>query len=212
MDARIGMFLKSLWMRVVLHGVHYREKSGRLNALYCVEDPWGMGTTRELHRFKETNRFITEKIGAVKTLLEIGCGEGHQSRELLGVCEKLYGIDVSPRAIMRAKQRCPQATFVVGDLFSVPTVGQDSQFDLVVACEVLYYMRDIPTVLERMSKLGVACLVTYYEEQGQMLDPFLTPISEAKSANIEFNNNRWKVVWWHGKSVTRPGGRVRRGS
>jgi len=59
-----------------------------------------------------------EQFGRVSSLLEIGCGEGHQSAQLQLVCDRLTGLDVSGRAVKRARGRCPGGEFLVGDVFS----------------------------------------------------------------------------------------------
>ena len=60
---------------------------------------------------------VLARLGGVtnREILEIGCGEGHQSGRLLEICDSLYGIDVSHRAITRAQARCSGAKFGVGD-------------------------------------------------------------------------------------------------
>src|SRR3974390_3434499 len=110
-------YLKELWLRTVIRGTHYRQRNRRLDALYWVYDPWGMQSPREAYRFDETNRIIKEHFGQVDRMLEVGCGEGHQSVHLLEICKTLYGIDVSRRAVLRAKRRCPSGIFGEGDVF-----------------------------------------------------------------------------------------------
>lgn len=77
-----------------------------------------------------------------RRVLEIGCGEGVFSQRLLteGRAIELLGVDISKRAIARARARCvdcPGAQFQAGDIFYTPICGA---FDLMVVCEVLYYL------------------------------------------------------------------------
>lgn len=190
--------LKKAWRRLTLRGVRYSSDYKKLDAVYAVPDPWGMASSEEQFRFRETNRFILEKFGSVGSILEIGCGEGHQSVYLQSVCKQLTGIDVSERAVKRAQCRCPRGEFLVGDIFS-PKVSSLGPFDLIVACEVIYYMRDVPGALEKMRALGRNCLITYYEGELKNLDPqVLAFCPEALSEVIEFQKGWWRVTWWYG--------------
>jgi trans-aconitate methyltransferase len=148
-------------------------------------------------RFIETNRILLREFGQVASLLEIGCAEGHQTLHLMQVCGQLYGLDVSPRAVRRAKRRCPEAAFVAGDLTNVGRfINAPGQFDVVVACEVLYYIKDVPRALKQMSDLGRHCLVTYYSSHREKLDHELAGIHFAGRESIPFDDHSWSVVWW----------------
>jgi SAM-dependent methyltransferase len=191
-------YLRELWLRAIIHGVHYRQRNRRLDALYWLPDPWGMDSPREAHRFAETNRLIERNFGRVNRMLEVGCGEGHQSIHLLETCKVLYGIDVSHRAVARAARRCPRGMFGEGDLFTAKLLSGAERFDLVVACEVLYYMNNIGAALDRISQLGAACLVTYYRGQAKLLDPYFAELSNNNKTTFSFQDESWNAVWWRG--------------
>src|SRR5689334_14267290 len=110
--------VKRLWKRYFLRDVRYRNDFGKLESLYLLEDPWQMDSPGEQFRFEQTNELIARQFGRVGSILEIGCGEAHQSLWLAQTCGQLTGVDVSARAIARAQRRCPAATFLVGDIFS----------------------------------------------------------------------------------------------
>jgi len=154
-----------------------------------------MASEAEMFRFAQTNRVIARQFGHVGSLLEIGCGEGHQSVHLATICDRLIGIDVSPRAVERARMRCANGEFLVGDAFSAG-IGR-GPFDLVVACEVLYYSSNVNAFLNRMRQLGQNGLVTYYVRELAMLDPEILRIPDVALDMIEFNSVRWRVAWWH---------------
>ncbi len=70
-----------------------------------------------------------------KTVLDAGCGEGYYTRMLAeNVCvEKVYGIDISKKAVQYASKLCKGdkfGTFCVGSVYSMPYL--DSSFDTVV--------------------------------------------------------------------------------
>lgn len=190
----IADFFKSVWLRLLQKGTVHASRNGRFNHLYHVNDPWGMGSKREQVRFLETNRIIEEELGDIGSLLEIGCGEGHQTEYFGRLCENLYGFDVSKTAVSRAQQRCPEAQLFVADVFSCQP--ELKKFDLVVACEVLYYIKDIPSALRRMSELGSKCLVTYYQAEPCDLDSFLDKIQNIEIRIIQAGDISWKAVWW----------------
>lgn len=193
--------LKKIWMRLALRGLRYSSDYAKLDAIYRMEDPWHMASPSEEYRFAETNRLILEKFGRVGLLLEIGCGEGHQSLQLQqACCNRLIGLDVSGRAVERARRRCPGSEFLVGDIFS-QKVRAKAPFDLVVACEVLYYMSDVPAALRCMRELGRNGLVTYFDREMKTLDPRVLSLPGAASEIFEFENVRWRAAWWRGGQV-----------
>jgi 2-polyprenyl-3-methyl-5-hydroxy-6-metoxy-1,4-benzoquinol methylase len=154
--------MRKVWRRIALRNLSGSDNHKQLDRLYAMADPWQMTSAREQFRFEMTNALLQAKLGRSGTLLEVGCGEGHQSEHLARLCDQLYGIDVSPRAIERARQRLPGARFDVGSLPAVPHAPEGGRFDVVVACEVLYYMGDIGGAVRAMSELGDACLVTFF--------------------------------------------------
>jgi 2-polyprenyl-3-methyl-5-hydroxy-6-metoxy-1,4-benzoquinol methylase len=189
-------FLRNLWTRAILRGIHHRDRFSRFDHLYRIENPWHMDSDSEMFRFEETNRLIRMHFAAVDTLLEIGCGEGHQTAKLAELSNRIYAIDISGRAVERARQRCPNGIFSVGDIFSAPILGSAQRFDLVVACEVLYYTRNVSAVLARMEQLGRSCFVTYVSTQHTELDSPLKRIPGRQSTEFKHNNVCWHAVWW----------------
>ena len=188
--------LRDYWMRLALRRVHYADRADKLDLLYRVEDPWRLGSAKEQARFEWTNRLIATHLAPRDTILEVGCGEGHQSQFLSRVCGRLYGIDVSPRAVRRARRRCREARFAAGDPFTLRLADMPAPVDLVVACEMLYYVKDIPRFLARISRLGRACLVTYYRGQAASLDPHFADRPGCRRAQFRFGDTEWHAVWW----------------
>jgi cyclopropane fatty-acyl-phospholipid synthase-like methyltransferase len=156
LDQLIAPRLRDYWVRLALRRVHYTDWADKLDRLYMVEDPWRLQSAKEQARFAWTNHLIAAQFGRPETILEIGCGEGHQSQYLTQACDRLYGIDVSPRAVRRARRRCAEARFAAGDPVAFHFTGVPLPVDLVVACEVIYYVKDVPRFIERLSQLGRA--------------------------------------------------------
>lgn len=190
------LWLKKNWQRVALRRARLANYNyEKLDTFYLMKDPWRMATPIQQYRFEETNRFISHNFGRVKNLLEIGCGEGHQTIYLQNVCEHLTGLDVSRRAVSRAQKRCPEGKFLVSDIFS-RIIDELAPFDLVVACEVLYYMSDIHAILNRMEQLSNNRLVTYYSGAMQQLDPQLIHLPGAVIETFKFKSSEWRAVCW----------------
>lgn len=187
---------KRAWMKVALRGTRFSDKHDRIDLAYKVEDPWLMDSAKERYRFDQTNRIIERNFGKVGSLLEVGCGEGHQTEYLSRLCERMYGLDVSPTAVERARSRCPGAELAACDLYAHPFSTVD-RFDLVVACEVLYYMEDVPGFLREMSKLGRHCLVTYYDGYGsRKIAQHLNALSNTETTSFRYADVTWCAVWW----------------
>lgn len=194
---RTRKLARRAWMMVALRGTTYADNHDRIDLAYKVEDPWVMGSAKEQFRFERTNQLIAAQFGSLGSVLEIGCGEGHQTEHLSRICDQIYGLDVSPTAVSRARRRCPEAELAACDLFAQPFEPEGGRFDLVAACEVLYYMEDIPAALRAMESLGRQCLVTYY--RGRSTDPVtehLERIAGIEETSFSYENVTWRAVWW----------------
>lgn len=194
--ARLRRGLRRLWMKYAMRGVRSADNFDRLDLAYAMPDPWELDSPRERARFEATNALILREFGAVDTLLELGCGEGHQSAHLGQVARTVHGTDVSRRAIERARQRVPGAHFAVADIASQPWAPPDGRFDLVTACEMLYYVKDVDDTLHRMSSLGRGCLVSIYGPTAARLGPRLSRIPGSRRDWFNHGSTVWLFVWW----------------
>ncbi len=181
------------WMTYVLRTNSGTDNGERLERAYRVVDPWVMDSPTERHRFEQTNQLIATHFGRPKRVLEIGCGEGHQSAYLTNLCEELRGIDVSETAVERAKARVPNASF---DSVGLWDYAEGELADLVTACEVLYYLDDVPAAVKRMSELGAACLVTYYDGAAKRVEPALADVVDLQRETMTYGSVTWHVAWW----------------
>ena len=195
---RLETAVRRAWMKYALRGVRQNDAHDRLERAYLMPDPWKLDSDPERHRFAETNKHVQRAFGdKIGSLLEIGCGEGHQSEVLQKVCDKLTGIDVSATAIGRARKRLPSADFAAGDLFAQPWIGERGRFDVVVACEVLYYLSDVPRTLDAMERLAkVGCLVTYFSPAERKIGGFVSARKGVQKDAFRFGETEWTVAWW----------------
>jgi SAM-dependent methyltransferase len=191
--------LKKRWLSWNLR----RFKNGdptAMNRLYRTKDPWGLSSQTEQFRFEETARIIRESIGNhFASVLEIGCGEGLQTKSLSLLSDRITGIDQSSHAIDRTRTLgISNATFTVGDLTSFRS---KDPFTLVTACELMYYFEDedFEEVYQSLSRLGESVMVTYYRGSYDRLDRFFSD-KPVKFETIRGISSEWRVVWWHSQS------------
>jgi SAM-dependent methyltransferase len=123
-------------------------------------DPWDYATSRAeqacladqlqlLDRTRDGARF--------RRILEIGCAEGHFTEFLVDRADEVLAVDVSERALARARGRRRwenHVKFASWDLRRDPLPGT---FDLVLAAGVLEYFRR-PSAVRAASKKLVAAL------------------------------------------------------
>jgi SAM-dependent methyltransferase len=188
--------LARCWRRLMLRDLGGRDNHAGLERLYALPDPWGMESARERARFAMTQALIAERCGPVARLLEVGCGEGHQSVHLAQCCDQLDGIDVSTIAIERARSRLPAGRFGVGHVGAMPWSAPPESYDLVVACEVLYYMRDVPVALSQMARLGHACLATFYAPTARLVAPHLAELPNVERGWMHAEGTTWLWAFW----------------
>jgi SAM-dependent methyltransferase len=187
-------------MRLVLTGVLSSDTRRRMDLAYWLRDPWRSLAPGEQQRLADVDSFIARHVGPhVESALEIGCGEGHHSLRLVCLADRLTAIDVSRRAIRRAQQRVPSATFVCGDLLEQPWANERARFELVTACEVLYYVRDKERLLRTMDRLARHCVVTYYGRAAHLCDPVVMAMPGAERTRIERNGASFVLVHWKGE-------------
>ena len=184
-EPRLRVLMRKAWRRIAMRNLSGSDNHTQLDRLYAMPDPWQMTSAKEQFRFEATNAILSAKVGHVGTILEVGCGEGHQSQHLAGLCDQLYGIDVSARAVERARNRVPTARIDVGTLPVVPRTPPGGRFDIVVACEVLYHMSDVPGAVNAISELGDACLVTFFGPSARAVANMSTafPVSSAAGSS-----------------------------
>jgi 2-polyprenyl-3-methyl-5-hydroxy-6-metoxy-1,4-benzoquinol methylase len=104
------------------------------NRFYETQDPWrisGAGFRDKILR-RSISKFIPGK-----SILELGCGEGHLTEAIFGNAKSISGIDLSDIAIDRATARSiPNAQFRSSDFLNISFEG----FDVIAAIECLYYL------------------------------------------------------------------------
>jgi SAM-dependent methyltransferase len=140
------------WLRRNAHRTAFEE-------LYASRpDPWALAISPLAHqRYLQ----LIETLSAYTpcaTILDVGCGEGHFTRYLGGMADRVVGIDVSASALQRAAHRLPAGEFVCAGIEEYTPV---EVFDVVTAIEVLYYARPVDRALDRLLTFGRRVVVSY---------------------------------------------------
>lgn len=99
---------------------------------YATPDPWGIA---KYERRDRAMRAIMTPVVRGKSLLELGCGEGHLTRAVFGDAGWIVGVDISANAIARTP-RLANADFQVRDQRDQDLKG----FDVIAAIESLNYL------------------------------------------------------------------------
>lgn len=111
------------------------------------------------------------------TVLDLCCGGGQATRYLTALTPNVFGLDASPKALRRATQHVPQATFVEGWAEQMPF--DDEQFDLVHTSAALHEMEPnqlrqiIKEVYRVLKPGGVFALVDFHAPQNPLFVPAL---------------------------------------
>jgi SAM-dependent methyltransferase len=104
------------------------------NNYYATPDPWRI--SRAGFRDKVLRRRLTPFVRN-KSVLELGCGEGHLTQAVFSKARSVVGIDISDVAIARAKLLdLPNARFENADLLQTSFEG----YDVIAAIECIYYL------------------------------------------------------------------------
>ena len=104
------------------------------NRYYATPDPWGVSraTFRDSVLRRRLTRFIRNK-----SVLELGCGEGHLTQAIFHRARSVTAVDISDVAIARAKAlNLRNAKFETADLLETPFGG----YDVIAAIECIYYL------------------------------------------------------------------------
>ncbi|MCL4377632.1 MAG: nodulation S family protein, partial [Actinobacteria bacterium] len=102
------------------------------------KDPWNFSTSKyEKNRFNTILEFV--KMIKPQSILELGCAEGHLTKQLFSICSDLTAVEISETAIQRAEQMVPGPKFVSGDLTKIKFT---KKFSVILAAEVLYYLKE----------------------------------------------------------------------
>lgn len=185
-----------VWRKLALRDVTASDNYSALDRYYLLPDPWKMASETEQARFALTDSLLARHSPAPASILELGCGEGHHSHYLARRTQQLFACDVSPRAIRRASRALPNVSFAVGDAFNLPWQPPGGRYELVVACELLYYVKDPAALIRRMSQLGHLCLVTFFAPATTLIARHLEGLTAIERGWLCWSSEVWLYVLW----------------
>ena len=140
-----------------------------------------------------------------RTLVDIGCGDGHYSLQYWDVAQprSLTGVDAAERAVELANQRRGQRhiTFRAGDSHNLPFAGDS--FDVALLQAILHH-DDSPQQTIREA-LRVAPELVIHEPNGCNLGlKIIERLSRYHRAHAEKSYSHWRVRKW----VEQAGGEI----
>jgi predicted TPR repeat methyltransferase len=103
------------------------------------DDPWGLASSDyEAAKFEATHDALADRRYA--RALEIGCAHGVLTEALAGLCDMLLAVDISSRALAKARERVGDRPGLQLARMAFPKeVPDGAAFDLVILSEVAYY-------------------------------------------------------------------------
>lgn len=152
---------------------------------------------------------ILEKygIGRQQPLLEIGCGEGRDSRAVLDAGYALMATDISPEAIAYCKKRMPQYEDHFGILDCLSN-QVDSKFDFIFAIAVVHMLvpdedRDgfYQFIREHLSENGIGLICTMgdgeFEMQSDISQAFTLQERNHETGKMLVAGTSCRMVSWN---------------
>lgn len=118
---------------------HFNEEAARY-------DLW---KKRNAYYYSAIKNLYREKIPALSSVLEIGCGTGDILAEVQP--RRGVGIDISPAMIERARQKFPNLKWYPLTVSELPTVLQE-QFDVIFLSDVIEHLEDVDRTIRDLRK------------------------------------------------------------
>lgn len=141
-------------------------------------------------------QFVLEMLpeSRVASALEVGCAEGHFTKELAGRVDQLLACDISKIAIERAQQFCKDVRNVRYATLDVRNGLPGGEFDLILFSDVLYYfskkeaLRVIDDSAKRLSPGGFLLLSNEWSPRYRSLFP------PSKIVRMIERSNSWRTI------------------
>ncbi|MEQ1875066.1 MAG: class I SAM-dependent methyltransferase [Bdellovibrionia bacterium] len=86
-----------------------------------------------------------------KSVLDLGCGTGLLTREIMGWGGRVRGVDQSEKMIEIARADLPDVSFYVASAGSLPF--EDDDFDVVASSLVMHYMKDLMPAFKEAARV-----------------------------------------------------------
>lgn len=148
---------------------------------YAEVDPWKYFTSDyEQQKYKRQIDATKDHMSReLNTILEIGCAEGAHTKMLAEAfpSSEITAIDISPRAIIRAKDNLrlfENVKLVEADVIEFIDKNPDESFSIIIWSESIYYLGDrlplrqlfeyIAEVINKLQPQGLLCMANILEQ------------------------------------------------
>ena len=190
------MLIRKIWKRLLLRSLNQTDRRRQINQLFRIEDPWNLGSEKELARYNASNDLIESTCPRAVSLLEIGSAEGHQTSYLKQISESVQCVEISARAIDRARARNPGCTFHCGTAASFHEPKRNTSFDVGTAFEVLYYPKDPAEILVPLNRMATWCFASSYARYSSLIRPAVESFPHFSEQTFAFGEDRWSIWSW----------------
>jgi len=131
--------------------VHFNEKA------ITYADDYGAESQRG-HSFRQRKKII---LGLIKkgSILDIGCGPGVYTKELLEQGFEVFGIDNSPEMIKKAKTKFPDAFFKVMSVEKMDFA--DNYFDTSIASGLIEYLDNPAKAIKEIARVSKEVVMSF---------------------------------------------------
>ncbi|MGE5656551.1 MAG: class I SAM-dependent methyltransferase [Actinomycetota bacterium] len=156
---------------------------------YQMRNPIGQLLIKQ---FDHTLAALVKEINP-KTILEVGCGEGHVTQILLDQTEAtLQCTDISDAILKEAKEAVPSSRVSFANKSIYELKSEVDQAELVVCCEVLEHLENPLLGLEKLSTVAAPyCLLSVPRE------PIFRTLNFIRGAHFtQFGNSPGHVQHW----------------
>ncbi len=106
--------------------------------------------------------------GNIRTILDVGCGDGNFAKSLAEAGYSLHGIDLSEGGIAKCRERYPQAKFAVASAYDDyrSVFPGTPQFDAIISIEVIEHLYSPKQFVQRCAEAvrpgGLVIITTPY--------------------------------------------------
>src|SRR4030095_12896671 len=125
------------------------ERRALWDQRFETPDPWNYDASYEQRKYEQTLQMLADE--TIGQALELACAEGHFTEKLASRVESLAAIDISERALERARFRCRSHGNIQFRFWVLIDDEIPGNMDLIVCSEVLYFLEDTD-MLRRISE------------------------------------------------------------
>lgn len=125
-----------------------RAEKSQLEDFYAEEDPYGFERPEEAIRFERGIQMLDAVRGGNRfgRAFEVGCSEGKFTAMLASRCEQIVGVDLSERALERARLRCREFSNIDFAVWNMRYDAVPGKFDVIMAIGVVEYVHRPSTI------------------------------------------------------------------